>query len=161
MDSLELHNKFFVYYSLIREGEQAIFLSVEKAKFLCTATTSGELYALGDMPALVVVSPEPDSIAASSAIPKPSAEKKPRKGDASLIRGELFEIFDPVTFFETLDVIEGYWPNQPERSLFIRKLINVDTENGKVAAWAYILNLPVNGLPRFDGDTPLDEQPSG
>jgi hypothetical protein len=65
----------------------------------------------------------------------------------------LFEIFDPKTFFDTLDVIEGYWPDQVERSLFVRKLIAVAAESSATTtAWAYVLNLSANGAAGFDPD---------
>jgi gamma-glutamylcyclotransferase (GGCT)/AIG2-like uncharacterized protein YtfP len=92
------------------------------------------LYAIGDFPGLVLATSLPTA-------PAP---------DACQVDGELFEIFDPATFFATLDVIEGYWPEQTERSLFVRRLINVQTATGTAKAWAYILNIQINGLPRFD-----------
>lgn len=136
MDSPELHNVLFVYDSLMRGRERQDFLSPGKTRFIGSATTAGTLYAVGDFPGLVLATsfrtaPAPDT-------------------DDCQVHGELFEIFDPATFFATLDVIEGYWPEQTERSLFVRRLINVQTATGTAKAWAYILNIPITGLPRFD-----------
>lgn len=145
MDALEHHNRLFVYGSLRRGRERGHFLSPEKTKFLCPATIKGALYALGDFPGLVLNSPANNHSTPTSSLPP--AWQDDHEG---FVQGELFEIFDPVTFFATLDVIEGYWPDQIERSLFVRRLIAVETEKGKVDAWAYVLNLPLNGLSRLD-----------
>jgi gamma-glutamylcyclotransferase (GGCT)/AIG2-like uncharacterized protein YtfP len=134
MDASELHNILFVYDSLMCGRERQNFLSQEKTRFIGPATAPGELYAIGDFPGLVLAASSPSTPAAA----------------AGQVHGELFEIFDPATFFATLDVIEGYWPEQTERSLFVRRLIAVQTASGAAEAWAYILNLPLNGLPRFN-----------
>jgi gamma-glutamylcyclotransferase (GGCT)/AIG2-like uncharacterized protein YtfP len=147
MDQVDTHNVLFVYNSLMRGMPREGFLSNDKAEFVCPATARGELYALGDFPALII---NQRSATVQSPAKDKKAEAKPQHRDDTRVRGELFQIFDPVTFFHTLDVIEGYWPDQPERSLFVRELIPVETENGEVEAWVYILNLPANGLPRFE-----------
>jgi len=87
------------------------------------ATTRGRLYDVGAFPGLVLAEP------------------------ASLVHGELYEVFDPETFFETLDLIEGFWPDEPARSLYVRKAIQVEAEGREYRAWSYILNLPTDGLP--------------
>lgn len=133
MDSPEPHNILFVYDALRRGQERQSFLSAQKSRFLQTGATAGALYTIGDTPGLV--------LAASSPGQAPVTENQ--------VAGDLFEIFDPATFFATLDVIAGYWPEQTERSLFVRRLIPVQTAAGTINAWAYILNLPVKGLPRF------------
>lgn len=165
MDAFEPCNLLFVYGALMRGMERAPFLSSEKARFLCPAAANGMLYAIGAFSGLVIYPSMVDSsavalsasIRAADGSPRPrlpttAAMPQPPHENGRRVCGELFEIFDPLTFFNTLDVIEGYWPDQLERSLFVRKLIPVETENGATTAWAYILNLPVNGVTRFDPD---------
>ncbi len=132
--------------------EREQFLSKEKTKFLGIATTAGILYAIGDFPALIVDPAVVNSALDGASRHLPTAILEPGQfaGAERQVRGELFEIFDPITFFGTLDVIEGYWPDQAERSLFVRQLITVLTERGETQAWAYVLNLPINGLSHFD-----------
>lgn len=129
MDS-ELHNILFIYDTFTHNQQRQRFLSAEKSRFIGKAATAGELYTIGDFPAL-------------------SIETAQTAGYTLNVHGDLFEIFDPVTFFATLDIIEGCWLEQTERSLFVRRLIPVQTETDTIDAWAYILNLPINGLPRF------------
>ncbi len=148
MDLLEPHNVLFVYDALMRGMERERFLSKEKTKFLCPATTQGVLYSIGNFTGLVL-----DSSLSHHSAPASSAPAQtilPSSNNGYYVRGELFEIFDPITFFATLDVIEGYWSDQIERSLFVRKLIVVETEKGETQAWAYVLNLPLDGLLQFD-----------
>ncbi|MGH7597634.1 MAG: gamma-glutamylcyclotransferase family protein [bacterium] len=160
MDDFEPHNLLFVYGALTRGMERARFLSGEKTRFLCPATVNGTLYPIGNFPGLVVGSSAMVSAASIRAadgssrphVPTTAAAAESSHENGRRVDGELFEIFDPLTFFNTLDVIEGYWPNQIERSLFVRKLISVETANGATIAWAYILNLPANGASRFDPD---------
>lgn len=160
MDDFEHYNLLFVYGALARGRERSRFLSGEKTRFLCPAAVNGSLYAIGDFPGLMVDSAAVDSSASIGAaegglrarLPATAAVPASPHENERRVHGELFEIFDPLTFFNTLDVIEGYWPDQIERSLFVRKLIPVETENGATTAWAYILNLPANGTSRFDPD---------
>lgn len=160
MDAFEPHNLLFVYGALMRGMERARFLSNEKTRFVCPATANGTLYAIGGFPGLVVYPPAVDSSASIRVedggsrprLPTTASVPEPPHENGRRVHGELFEIFDPLTFFNTLDVIEGYWSDQTERSLFVRKLIPVETESGTTTAWAYILNLPNNGASRFDPD---------
>ncbi len=123
-------NLLFVYGSLMRGMERAAFMrSADKARFVAAGNTRGTLYDLGAFPGM----------------------KEGNNG--SLVHGELYELVDPQTFFDTLDLIEGYWPEQPERSLYVRKLVVVNTAMGEKSAWAYILNQPLSDLkPIPSGD---------
>lgn len=164
MDDFETYSLLFVYGALTRGMSRTRFLSNEKAKFVCPATANGTLHAIGDFPGLVIypsvvgASPVDSSGSIRAVDGNPWARLHRPASMPALhenewrVHGELFEIFDPLTFFNTLDVIEGYWPDQIERSLFVRKLIPVETESGTTTAWAYILNLPNNGASRFDPD---------
>jgi gamma-glutamylcyclotransferase (GGCT)/AIG2-like uncharacterized protein YtfP len=130
MADLEKDNLFFVYGSLMSGCERSAFLDRDhKVRFIGKATTSGVLYELGSLVGLI------------------------DDQSSGTVHGELYEIIDMETFFATLDIIEGYWPQQPQRSLYVRKQISVRTAEGAVLAWAYIYNQPVNGFsPVASGD---------
>lgn len=127
---LEDNNLLFVYGSLMRGMERTAFMNnPDKARFVAPGETRGTLYNLGAFPGM----------------------KEGNNG--SVVHGEVYALLDPQTFFETLDLIEGYWPEQPERSLYVRKLVNVSTPEGEKSAWAYILNQTFTGLqPIPSGD---------
>lgn len=120
----------------MRGQERADFLNnPDKASFIGTAQAAGVLYDVGAFPGMIA------------------------SNNGRVICGELYELHDPENFFETLDLIEGYWPDQPERSLSIRKIISVATASGRVDAWAYILNLPSDGLPEIPSGNFRDYKP--
>ncbi len=119
----ETTNLFFVYGTLMRGMERADFLdNPDKASFAGPATAAGRLYDVGAFPGMV------------------------KSNSGEQVHGELHLVHDPEIFFETLDLIQGYWPDQPARSLYIRQIIPVTTEQGEARAWSYLLNLPVTGL---------------
>jgi gamma-glutamylcyclotransferase (GGCT)/AIG2-like uncharacterized protein YtfP len=124
MAEFEGNNLLFVYGSLMSGCERGVFLNRDhKVRFLGPATTRGLLYDLGNFVGLIVDS------------------------NADPVHGELYEVIDEETFFATLDIIEGYWVLQPQRSLYVRKQILVQHEKGTAQAWAYVYNQPVNGFP--------------
>lgn len=120
----------FVYGSLMRGMERASFIgNPQKALFAGTGVARGTLYEVGSFPGMI------------------------ESANGSMVAGELYELFDPEIFFETLDLIEGYRPDQPECSLYVRKIITVVTPEGERRAWAYIFNQPVTGFQKiFSGD---------
>lgn len=87
----------------------------------------GKLFDLGPFPAFVL-----------------SSNNEGAK-NGNLIKGEIYKIEDPEVLFETLDLIEGYNHQHPERSLFIRKKAIAKTEIGEQEVWVYIYNQPLNG----------------
>ena len=119
-------NLLFVYGSLMRGMERANFLdNPDKARFAGAGAARGILYEAGSFPGMI------------------------ESANGSLVAGELYELFDAETFFETLDLIEGCWPDQPERGLYMRKIITVATNQGERRAWAYLFNQPVAGYARI------------
>ncbi|MFQ5632663.1 MAG: gamma-glutamylcyclotransferase [bacterium] len=117
----------FVYGTLLRGMENAAFLqSPEKATFYSRGTIQGKLYDLGYFPAYVKTDVS-------------------QTGLSHEITGEIYEIKHPEVLFETLDLIEGYNHQHPERSLFIRERTIARTEKGKKEVWVYIYNQSLDG----------------
>ncbi len=70
--------------------------------------------------------------------------------DGSRVHGELYEMHDPPSVLAALDEIEGYRPNEPERSLYTRVLTEVTREDGVTQpAWAYFYNAPLGRAQRI------------
>jgi gamma-glutamylcyclotransferase (GGCT)/AIG2-like uncharacterized protein YtfP len=70
--------------------------------------------------------------------------------DDSQVWGELYQMHDPAAVLGVLDDIEGYRPNEPERSLYVRMLADVTLENERVeSAWAYFYNAPLGRAQRI------------
>jgi gamma-glutamylcyclotransferase (GGCT)/AIG2-like uncharacterized protein YtfP len=57
----------------------------------------------------------------------------------------------------TLDEIEGYRVNEPERSLYTRVLTDVTLDGGAVQkAWAYFYNAPLGRAERIESGDYLE-----
>ena len=64
--------------------------------------------------------------------------------------GEVYEITDPPTVLRALDEIEGYRPDDPDRSLYVRAEVEVViAEDAPVRAWVYFYNAPLGQAPRI------------
>ena len=70
--------------------------------------------------------------------------------DGSRVRGELYELQNAAAVLATLDEIEGYRANEPERSLYTRVETPVTLDDGEVhTAWAYFYNAPLGRAQRI------------
>lgn len=70
--------------------------------------------------------------------------------DNSKVWGEIYETFDTASVLAALDEIEGYRPNEPERSLYLRVLTDVTLESGEaITAWTYFYNAPLGQAQRI------------
>jgi gamma-glutamylcyclotransferase (GGCT)/AIG2-like uncharacterized protein YtfP len=70
--------------------------------------------------------------------------------DDSTVAGEVYELLDAATVLGALDEIEGYRPNEPERSLYLRVMTDVTLDSGQSRqAWAYFYNAPLGRAERI------------
>ncbi|MGE3273629.1 MAG: gamma-glutamylcyclotransferase [Vicinamibacterales bacterium] len=77
--------------------------------------------------------------------------------DGSVVWGEVYEILDTTPVLATLDEIEGYRVNEPERSLYTRVLTDVALEEGDtVTAWVYFYNAPLGRAQRIESGDYLE-----
>jgi gamma-glutamylcyclotransferase (GGCT)/AIG2-like uncharacterized protein YtfP len=71
--------------------------------------------------------------------------------------GEVYETQDTASVLAALDEIEGYRPNEPDRSLYARVLTEVTLATGAVVqAWAYFYNAPLGRAQRIASGDYLD-----
>ena len=71
--------------------------------------------------------------------------------DRSVVWGEVYEIANDATVLAALDEIEGYRPNEPERSLYTRALTDVTLADGAIGkAWTYFYNAPLGRARRIE-----------
>ena len=77
--------------------------------------------------------------------------------DESVVWGEVYETQDTPSVLAALDEIEGYRPNEPERSLYTRILTDVTLEDGRAEkAWAYFYNAPLGQARRIESGDYLE-----
>ena len=65
--------------------------------------------------------------------------------------GEVYEMMHPAIVLRALDELEGYRADEPEASLYTRRLtpVSIAGESTPVAAWAYFYNAPLGRAERI------------
>ena len=64
--------------------------------------------------------------------------------------GEVYEMLASSEVLTALDEIEGYRPDDPDRSLYTRALSDIVLPDGAAArAWVYFYNAPLGRAPRI------------
>ena len=77
--------------------------------------------------------------------------------DDSRVRGEVYELTDPMPALRALDELEGYRPGDAETSLYTRKRTHVSLDDGTdVEAWAYFYNAPLGRAERIESGDYLE-----
>src|SRR5687768_9962609 len=77
--------------------------------------------------------------------------------DDSKVWGEVYATADAAGVLSVLDEIEGFRPNEPDRSLYTRVLTDVVLEDGRaVQAWAYFYNAPLGRAQRIESGDYLE-----
>src|SRR5919108_857791 len=101
----------------------------EKLRYIGRGSIQGALFDLGIYPAAV-----------------PSFDGR--------IWGEVYEMSDAAAVLAALDDIEGYRHDDPDRSLYTRKQVEVALPDGTLAqAWVYFYNAPLGrAQPIASGD---------
>ncbi len=71
--------------------------------------------------------------------------------------GEVYEVSHPFVVLRALDELEGSRPEEPETSLYNRKLTPVTLDDGRlVLAWAYFYNAPLGRAERIESGDYLE-----
>ena len=75
----------------------------------------------------------------------------------SRVWGEVHRMLDTDSVLSTLDEIEGYSANEPDKSLYTRDQIPVTFDDGRMAtAWVYFYNAPLGRAERIDSGDYLE-----
>jgi gamma-glutamylcyclotransferase (GGCT)/AIG2-like uncharacterized protein YtfP len=77
--------------------------------------------------------------------------------ESGRVWGEVFELLDRDEVLTALDDIEGYRPDDPDSSLYIRSLVPVNLPEGVTEqAWIYFYNAPLGKAPRIESGDYLE-----
>lgn len=99
--------------------------TVSRLRPVGSASVRGRLYDLGEYPGAVL-----------------------SKNSRSLIHGEVFELPGDAQTLSSLDNYEGFEPNKPASSLFIRRAWPVLMDDGtRLRCWIYVYNGAVKDAP--------------
>jgi gamma-glutamylcyclotransferase (GGCT)/AIG2-like uncharacterized protein YtfP len=109
----------FVYGTLRRGFQLHHHLTRLGARFLAEAKVAGELFERRRYPGA-----------------------RPPRRMGRWIHGELFRLRQPQRDLKILDKVEGFYPAAPERSEFVRGMVEVVAKNGAQQAWIYWLGAP-------------------
>lgn len=115
--------KFLFVYGTLMKGFRDNWQARVGARLVGHGCITGKLYDLGDYPGAVS-----------------SGDKE------DLVKGELYELNEPVPAMKILDEYEEFSPAQPEKSLFVRRVVPVTMrDRSRKKAWAYFYNRDVGG----------------
>ena len=75
----------------------------------------------------------------------------------SRVRGEVHRLLQADVVLRALDEIEGYRPETPDASLYVRREAQATLDDGRVAdAWVYFYNAPLGGAQRIESGDYLE-----
>jgi gamma-glutamylcyclotransferase (GGCT)/AIG2-like uncharacterized protein YtfP len=113
-------DRIFVYGTLQRGFRLHGYLRKTKARLLGKGHIKARLFDLGEFPGAF-----------------------PSQSPHDFVEGELYELDGNADQLKLLDEIEEFLPENPQESLFIRKITVVRLRSGKqLKAWAYFLPRP-------------------
>jgi gamma-glutamylcyclotransferase (GGCT)/AIG2-like uncharacterized protein YtfP len=75
----------------------------------------------------------------------------------SRVRGEVHRLLQADVVLRALDEIEGYRPEAPDASLYLRREAQATLDDGRVAdVWVYFYNAPLGGAQRIESGDYLE-----
>jgi gamma-glutamylcyclotransferase (GGCT)/AIG2-like uncharacterized protein YtfP len=110
-------------YGTLHPDRAPLELAADVARFLPLGegTIEGELHEAGGYPAVLVDDQYRGSVA-----------------------GVVFELPDDAALLKRLDDYEGFYPANPEASLYVRRLLPVTSADGQRRdCWVYVYNQPI------------------
>jgi gamma-glutamylcyclotransferase (GGCT)/AIG2-like uncharacterized protein YtfP len=128
---METINQFlFVYGTLLQPGNEFAEYLNQHCKFISSGKIKGLLYDIGEYPGALTDS-----------------------GEGRYIYGNIFGMDEPDSILKVIDDYEGIGGLYGHPQEYIRKQVDILTDNGNVSCWMYIYNLPVdtyNQIPEGD-----------
>lgn len=112
----------FVYGSLMdSQNEFGLYLQ-QNSDFVDDGFVLGRLYDAEEYPGLVL------------------------NADAYQVKGKIYQLNNIEKNLPVLDEYEGYGEDELQPNLFVRKLIDINSNSNLVKCWIYLYNHPVNQL---------------
>jgi len=116
-------NYLFVYGTLLNtNNEFAIYLK-NNCSFYDNGRFKGRLYDIGEYPGAIA-----------------------DVYSQGYVYGCVFIMNKVAQVLKKLDDYEGFGPEQEQPNLFIRKMVEIESDERIISCWCYLYNLPVDGL---------------
>jgi gamma-glutamylcyclotransferase (GGCT)/AIG2-like uncharacterized protein YtfP len=113
----------FVYGTLLDEDNEFAIFMRQHCSFVKKGKFKGRLYDIGEYP---------------GAIADDNAN--------GYVLGSIYLMNEAPKVLNKLDDYEGFGPEQEQPNLFIRQLIDIETNTKPILCWVYLYNRPVEGL---------------
>jgi gamma-glutamylcyclotransferase (GGCT)/AIG2-like uncharacterized protein YtfP len=123
----ETGNYLFVYGTLLDESNEFGIYLKENCGYYSKGKFRGRLYDLVEYPGAIL-----------------------DKNGSNYVRGSILELKNVTEVLIQLDDYEGFGEDQEQPNLFIREMVEVDTDDGFLSCWVYLYNLPVEGCTWID-----------
>ena len=120
---IEKSNYLFVYGTLLDESNEFAIYLKQNCSYYSKGKFRGRLYDLGEYPGAIFDENHPD-----------------------YVYGSIFGLKNSAEALRYLDEYEGFGEDQEQPNLFIREMLEVETDGGRIDCWIYLYNLPVDDL---------------
>ena len=118
--------RIFVYGTLDKIPLFSELLKTEEIKYVGRGKIKARLYDLGEYPGAV-------------------------EDRENRVYGKVYEISGMDKVLPQFDEYEGFYPDKPEKSLYVRKVKKVEMDDGRILkAYVYIYNRSVKGLKEIE-----------
>jgi gamma-glutamylcyclotransferase (GGCT)/AIG2-like uncharacterized protein YtfP len=116
------NNYLFVYGTLLdADNEFGIYLK-NNCSFYAEGKFKGLLYDIGEYPGAILTD------------------------GCSYVFGRIFIMHNVKNVLKLLDDYEGFGPEREQPNLFVRQMIDIESNKGVISCWCYLYNLDVSGL---------------
>lgn len=120
------NNYLFVYGTLLDDkNEFGIYLK-NHCSFYAKGRFKGRLYDIGEYPGAVADEDSP-----------------------GYVYGSIYIMNNEIEILKVLDDYEGVGGDQEQPNLFVREVIEVETDVKKLACWVYLYNLATDNYPQI------------
>lgn len=116
-------NYLFVYGTLLDDSNEFALYLKNNCRLYAKGKFKGALYDIGEYPGAIADSNYP-----------------------GYVYGSIFILNDANSALKYLDDYEGFGPEQKQPNLFVRGIIEVESDKGIINCWCYFYNLPIDGL---------------
>ncbi len=126
-------NKLFIYGSLLQTNNEFGSYLKKHATLYKQGRLKGKLYDAGDYPGAIA-----------------------NVNEGFYIYGSILQLDDPVETLKHIDDYEGFGDDQLQPNLFLRELLDIETDDKTIKCWVYLYNYPIANLHQITSGNYLE-----